>query len=62
MKMRTAVALVTAAAVLGAGGAWAADGWFPDVPDDHRRIDAIRYAKDEGLFQGFPDREPAPGR
>ena len=29
--------------------------WFPDVPDDHRRIDAIRYAKDEGLFLGFPD-------
>lgn len=29
--------------------------WFSDVPDDHRRIAAIRYAKTEGLFQGFPD-------
>ena len=55
MKKRTAVALAMAAAVLGAAGVWAAEGWFPDVPDDHRRIDAIRYAKDEGLFLGFPD-------
>ena len=55
MKLRTAVALILTAAVLAGGGAWAAEGWFPDVPDDHRRIDAIRYAKTEGLFQGFPD-------
>ena len=55
MKMRPAVALVMAVAVLGAGGAWAAERLFADVPDDHRRIDAIRYAKDEGLFLGFPD-------
>ena len=55
MKLRTAAALILTAAVLAGGGAWAAEGWFPDVPDDHRRIDAIRYAKTEGLFQGFPD-------
>ena len=55
MKLRTAVALILTTAVLAGGGAWAAEGWFPDVPDDHRRIDAIRYAKTEGLFQGFPD-------
>lgn len=55
MKLRTATALILTAAVLAGGGAWAAEGWFPDVPDDHRRIDAIRYAKTEGLFQGFPD-------
>ena len=29
--------------------------WFPDVPDTHPRIDAIRYAREEGLMVGFPD-------
>lgn len=52
---RTATALILAAATLAGGAVWATEGWFPDVPDDHRRIDAIRYAKTEGLFQGFPD-------
>ncbi len=28
-------------------------GWFSDVPDDCPRIDAIRSAKTEGLFQGL---------
>ena len=49
------VAAALAAAALGGGAVWANNGWFSDVPDDHRRIEAIRYAKAEGLFQGFPD-------
>lgn len=52
---RKIVAATLAAAVLGGGGAWAAEGWFSDVPDDHRRVEAIRYAKAEGFFQGYPD-------
>ena len=30
-------------------------GGFPDVPEDHPRADAIRWATGEELFLGFPD-------
>ena len=30
-------------------------GGFPDVPDNHPRADAIRWAAEENLFLGFPD-------
>ena len=55
MKPRVIIAAVAAAAALGAGAVWAATSPFPDVPEDHPRAEAIRYAKDEGLFLGFPD-------
>ena len=28
---------------------------FPDVPADHERADAIRYANEQGFYRGFPD-------
>ena len=57
VKPRAIVAVVAVAAALGAGAVWAATTTspFPDVPADHPRVEAIRYAKDEGLFLGFPD-------
>ena len=30
-------------------------GGFPDVPEDHPRAEAIRWAAEEELFLGFPD-------
>ena len=57
---RTACIVVFGACLLTAVGGWAAEGWFTDVPDDHRRVDAIRYARGEGLFLGFPDGRFAP--
>lgn len=59
MKRNTGIA-VLAAGLLTAAGVGAAGGWFTDVPDDHRRAAAIRYARTEGLFQGFPDGRFAP--
>ena len=37
---------------------------FPDVPDDHRYADAIRWAAelDEPLFRGYPDGSFRPDR
>lgn len=57
VKPRVIVAVVAVAAALGAGAVWAATTTspFPDVPDDHPRVEAIRYAKAEGLFLGFAD-------
>ena len=59
MKLSTGAA-VLAACLLTAAGVGAAEGWFTDVPDDHRRAAAIRYARAEGMFQGFPDGRFAP--
>lgn len=53
MKLRILISAVLRATL--AAPVVATTAWFPDVPDDHRRIDAIRYAKTEGLFLGFPD-------
>ena len=55
MKPRVILAVSLCSAVLAGGAVWAANDWFPDVPDDHPRIEAIRYARAEGLFQGYPD-------
>ena len=57
VKPRVIVAVVAVAAALGAGAVWAATTTspFPDVPTDHPRVEAIRYAKAEGLFLGFAD-------
>ena len=54
MKFR---ALFTAllCAALAAPAVVAQVGGFPDVPEDHPRADAVRWAAQEELFLGFPD-------
>lgn len=51
MKWRTAFTALLVAFL--AAPVMAAE-WFIDVPDTHSRVDAIRYVRAEGLFQGFP--------
>lgn len=52
-KLRTAFTIVLAGTL--ALPAIASTGLFPDVPEDHPRADAIRWAKEEGIYRGFPD-------
>ena len=54
MKFRILIACLLCAA-LAAPAVIAQVGGFPDVPEDHPRADAIRWAGGEGLFLGFPD-------
>ena len=53
MKLRTLLTAVLALAV--ALPALAASIRFPDVPADHPNSEAIHWAREEGLFKGYPD-------
>ena len=53
MKTRTIVGALLALAL--AAPVVATVGGFPDVPEDHPRAAAIRYAAERELFLGFPD-------
>lgn len=53
MKTRTIVGALLALAL--AAPVAATVGGFPDVPEDHPRAAAIRYAAERELFLGFPD-------
>ena len=54
MKFRVLFAALLCAA-LAAPAVVAQVGGFPDVPEDHPRADAVRWAAQEELFLGFPD-------
>lgn len=58
MKLRVAIAAILVIAL--AAPVVATTDWFTDVPADHPRIEAIRYAKEESLMQGFPNGEMRP--
>ena len=53
MKLRTLLTALLALAV--ALPALAASIRFPDVPADHPNSEAIHWAREEGLFKGYPD-------
>lgn len=53
MRKTRATAVVLCA--LAAAPALAQAGWFTDVPDSHPRVEAVRYARDQQLLQGYPD-------
>lgn len=53
MRKTRATAVVLCA--LAAAPALAQGGWFTDVPDSHPRVEAVRYARDQQLLQGYPD-------
>lgn len=53
MKVRALVTAILCAAL--AAPVIAQTALFPDVPEDHPRVDAIRYVQSEGIYRGFPD-------
>ena len=60
MRLRLAFTVLFALAV--AAPVVATTVWFSDVPETHPQYVSIRWAKDQGLFKGYPDGDFKPDR